>query len=66
MKDTSALFGTILPSTGGQTAGYINGLRETNSSFLFALLRHTTLFKRFHFFTGDSDIQGQQLFWMRW
>ncbi|MTI15272.1 glycosyltransferase [Sansalvadorimonas verongulae] len=61
-----ALFGVILPSDKDVLDGYINGLREANSSFLTALIRHSSLFKQFHLFISEGDVTTRQDFWDIW
>ncbi|WP_281646235.1 glycosyltransferase family 4 protein [Parendozoicomonas sp. Alg238-R29] len=61
-----ALFGTVLPADKGVLDGYINGLREANSSFLISLIRYSDFFDQFHFFAAEGDVEARQMCWDQW
>ncbi len=58
MEHQSGLFGTVLPS------GHCG--QESESRFLFALVRHSRIFRCFHFFISSGSAEPQQLFWNHW
>ena len=61
-----ATFGTILPSDSDVLGGYTGCSESTDSAFLIALIKYSSLFKRFLLFSGDGDHHSRQATWNAW